>query len=59
MQTSDGNVTDPMWETRQQVCCAMSPGTTVTQAEMRAAAEAVKAVVSSFKHGKEMYNLDG
>ena len=33
--------------------------TTVTQAEMRGATEAVKAVVSMVNHGKVMFNLDG
>ena len=41
------------------MCCAVSQGTTVTQAEMRAATEAVKAVVSSVKHGNVMFDLDG
>ena len=36
----------------------MSRGTIVTQAERRAATEAVKAVVSIIKHGKVMFNLD-
>ena len=37
----------------------MPQGTTFTPAEMRAATEAVKATVSSVKHGKVMLNLDG
>ena len=40
------------------MCCDMSQGTTVTQAEMRAATEAVKAIVSLVKHGKVTFNLD-
>ena len=59
MQTSDETGQDPKWQTRLQVCCAVSQATTVTQAEMRAATEAVKAVVSSLKHCKVMINLDG
>ena len=34
-------------------------GTTVTQAEMRAAIDAVKVVVSIVQHGNVMFNLDG
>ena len=48
----------PKWETRLQVCCAMSPGTG-TQAEMKAATKAVKAVVSIVEHVKVMLLLDG
>ena len=58
-QTPDETGQDPKWQTRLQVCCAVSQATTVTQAVMRAAIEAVKAVVSSVKHGKVMFNLDG
>ena len=36
----------PKWETWLQVCCAMAQGTTVTQAETRAATKAAKVVVS-------------
>ena len=49
----------PKCETRLEVCCAMPQGTTVTQAEMRAATEAVKAIGSIVMHGKVMLNLDG
>ena len=56
-QTRGATGQDPKWETRLEVCCVMHLGTTVTQAEMRAATEAVNATVSVAKHG--MFNLDG
>ena len=37
----------------------MSQGTTVTEAYMTAATEAVRDVVSIIKHGKVMFHFDG
>ena len=59
MLTSHETGQNPKLETKLQVCCVMPRGTIVTQAERRAATEAVKAVVSIVKHGKVMFNLDG
>ena len=41
------------------MCCAISQLTTVTQAEMRAATEAVMAAASLDHHGKVMFHLEG
>ena len=61
MQTLDTwrTAQEPERESMLEVCCAMPQGTTVPQAEVMAATEAVSAMCSVVKHGKVMFDLHG
>ena len=61
MQTPDTwrTAQEPERESMLEVCCAMPHGTTVPQAEVMAATEAVSAMCSAVKHGKVMFDLHG